>query len=180
MTRQAVDRTQLAQESFCEVEGRVCRVFDRAWRQKEKAMLFGSCLCQGVAFEIDGTVVDLVYCHCAMCRKAHASAFRARGKINAAEFRWTRGEELVRYFESSPGNHRGFCSVCGSSLVSRFDQKPAELGLALGILDVDPVNRPVCHVYVASKAPWHEIADALPQFDELPPGYSEPRKPAPG
>jgi hypothetical protein len=138
-------------------------------------MLHGSCLCQGVAFEIDGTVIDLLYCHCSMCRKAHGSAFRARGKVKASEFRWTRGEELVRYFESSPGTHRGFCSVCGSNLVSRFDQNPKVLGLALGVLDDDPVNRPICHVHVASKAPWHEITDDLPRFDELPLGPVTPR-----
>lgn len=57
-------------------------------------MLAGSCLCQGVAFEIDGQVIDLLYWHCTMCRKAHESAFRARGKAKASEIRWTRGEEL--------------------------------------------------------------------------------------
>ena len=140
-------------------------------------MLLGSCLSQGVAFKIDGAVIDLLYCHCTMCRKAHGSAFRARGKVKASEFRWTKGEELVRYFESSPGTHRGFCSVCGSNLVSRFDQNPKVLGLALGVLDDDPINRPICHVYVASQAPWHEVTDALPQFNELPLGPVEPRNP---
>ena len=133
-------------------------------------MLRGSCLCQGVAFEVDGTVIDLLYCHCAMCRKAHGSAFRARGKVKASQFHWTSGEDLVRYFESSPGTHRGFCSVCGSNLLSKFAQRPGVLGLALGVLDDDPGNRPICHVFVGSKAPWHEITDSLPQFEELPPG----------
>ena len=133
-------------------------------------MLRGSCLCQGVAFEIDGAVIDLLYCHCAMCRKAHGSALRARGKVKASQFHWTRGEDLVRYFESSPGTHRGFCSTCGSNLLSRFDQSPGVLGLALGVLDDDPGNRPICHVFVGSKAPWHEITDSLPQFEELPSG----------
>lgn len=131
-------------------------------------MLRGSCLCQGVAFQIDGTVIDLLYCHCSMCRKVHGTAFRARGKVKASEFSWTRGEALVRYFESSPGEHRSFCSVCGSNLVTRFDRKPKVLGLSLGVLDDDPGTRPICHVFVGSKAPWHEITDALPQFDELP------------
>ena len=137
-------------------------------------MLRGSCLCQGVAFEIDGAVIDLLYCHCSMCRKAHGSAFRARGKVKASEFRWVRGEEMIRYYESSPGEHRGFCSVCGSNLVTKFDAKPRVLGLALGALDDDPVNRPLCHVFVGSKAPWHEITDSLPQFERLPIGPVTP------
>jgi hypothetical protein len=36
------------------------------------------------------------------------------------------------------------------------------------VLDDDPVNRPICHVFVASKASWHEITDSLPRFEELP------------
>jgi hypothetical protein len=86
-----------------------------------------------VAFEIDGTIIDLLYCHCSMCRKAHGSAFRARGKVKSSEFRWVRGEEMVRYYESSLGQHRGLCSVCGSNLVTKFDEKPRVLGLALPV-----------------------------------------------
>lgn len=38
-----------------------------------------------------------------------------------------------------------------------------------GLLDTDPGARPEAHIHVASKAPWFTIADALPQFAELPP-----------
>src|SRR5207249_12306987 len=33
--------------------------------------------------------------------------------------------------------------------------------------------RPQAHIFVASKAPWHEIADGLPRFDAFPPGMGE-------
>jgi len=132
--------------------------------------LHASCLCQGVAIEIDGPVKDMLYCHCTMCRKAHGSAFRARGRVKTKDLRWVRGEHLVRYYESSPGQHRGFCSHCGSSLFTRFADAPHVLGLALGILDDDPGSRPTCHVFVGSKAPWHEITDELPQHESFAPG----------
>jgi hypothetical protein len=103
-----------------------------------------------------------------MCRKAHGAAFRSRARIKAADFRWVQGEELVRYYESSPGNHRGFCRVCGSPLLSRFDHHPASYGLPLGALDDDPGVKPQLHVFVAYKAPWFDITDGLPQFPELP------------
>ena len=137
--------------------------------------LRASCLCQGIALEIDGPVRDLLYCHCSMCRKAHGTAFRARGRVRTADLRWLRGEDLARFYESSPGEHRGFCSVCGSNLFTKFAARPQELGLALGILDDDPGCRPICHVFVGSKAPWHEITDALPQYETFPPGYAPPR-----
>jgi hypothetical protein len=137
--------------------------------------LHASCLCQGVAIEIDGPVKDLLFCHCTMCRKAHGSAFRARGRVRTKDLRWVRGEELVRYYESSPGQHRGFCSTCGSSLFTKFSDAHEVLGLALGILDDDPGSRPTCHVFVGSKAPWYEIADALPQHQFYPPGHDRAR-----
>jgi len=94
--------------------------------------------------------------------------------VKASEFRWVRGEELARYYESSPGEHRGFCSVCGSNLITKFDAKPRVLGLALGALDDDPGTRPLCHVFVGSKASWHEITDSLAQFEGLPTGPVNP------
>lgn len=127
-------------------------------------MLRGSCLCQGIAFEIHGSVEDLLYCHCSMCRKAHGSAFRARGKVKASEFHWVRGEELARFYESSPGQHRGFCSVCGSNLFTKFDDDPSTIGMSLGVLDDDPGTRPGRHVFVQDKAPWHDITDELPRL----------------
>jgi hypothetical protein len=40
-----------------------------------------------------------------------------------------------------------------------------------GLLDDDPGVQPSLHMFVGSKAPWWEIADAIPQFDEWVPGY---------
>jgi hypothetical protein len=103
-----------------------------------------------------------------MCRKAHGAAFRSRARVGAADFRWVQGEDLVNYYESSPGTHRGFCRICGSPLVSRFDDYPSQYGLPLGALDDDPGVKPKLHVFVAHKAPWFDITDGLPQFPELP------------
>jgi hypothetical protein len=38
-----------------------------------------------------------------------------------------------------------------------------------GSLDDDPKIRTSSHIFVASRAPWHEITDDLPQFAEGPP-----------
>ncbi len=42
--------------------------------------------------------------------------------------------------------------------------------VALGTVDGDPGARPGEHIFVGFKAPWYEIADALPQFEEWPRG----------
>jgi len=132
-------------------------------------MLTGSCLCAGVRYEIEGTLTEVRNCHCSICRKAHGAAFRSRASVRAKDFRWTSGEQSITWYESSPGTHRGFCSRCGSPLLSRFDDRPEVYGLPLGCLDLDPGVRPAMHIFVGSKAPWYEIGDSLPQFEEFPP-----------
>jgi len=131
-------------------------------------MLRGSCLCGGVRYEVTGELTGALNCHCSMCRKAHGAAFRSRARVAAGDFRWVQGEELVTYYESSPGNHRGFCRVCGTALLSRFDFDEASYGLPLGPLDDDPGVKPEKHVFVASKAPWFDITDDLPRFEGFP------------
>ena len=86
----------------------------------------------------NGQLIRSGHCHCSKCRKAHGAAFRSRARVRVEDFKWVQGTELVKYFESSPGFHREFCSVCGSPIVNRPDRTP-ELGIALGGLDDDRV-----------------------------------------
>jgi len=81
-------------------------------------MLSGSCLCGRVAYEADAAPGMIVHCHCQTCRKTHGSAFSTVTNVPRDRFRWTRGEELLRGFKSSPGKTRYFCSQCGSHIVA--------------------------------------------------------------
>ena len=126
--------------------------------------LRGSCLCGGMKYEVDGPIGPVVNCHCSMCRKATGAAFRTRAAVPASSFRWLAGENLLAGYESSPGETRTFCRVCGATLATLFRDRPDEIGLPLGTRDDDPGVRPEAHVYVDSKAPWFEITDDLPRF----------------
>jgi hypothetical protein len=131
-------------------------------------MVSGSCLCGRIKYEINGALFEALNCHCSMCRKAQGAAFRSRARVRAANFRWISGEDLLTFYDSSPGNHRGFCSICGSPILTKFDADKSVFSLPLGPLNEDPGIRPRLHVYVASKAPWFTISDDLPQFAALP------------
>jgi hypothetical protein len=127
-------------------------------------MIRGSCLCGRVQYRIDGRLSDARNCHCSMCRKLHGSALRSRASVKAADFEWVQGEELVTFYESSAGNRRGFCRVCGSPILSKFEAHPDYYGLPLGALDDDPGIRPNLNVHVTNKAPCFTITDDLPQL----------------
>jgi hypothetical protein len=128
----------------------------------------GSCLCGQLRYEINGELTNVLNCHCSMCRKAHGAAFRSRAVVRIGDFRWLSGEHLLTHYESSPGEHRTFCRVCGSNMITKFDKNKDVYGLALGTLDTDPGVKPACHVFVGSKAPWHDITDQLPQHEAFP------------
>ena len=132
--------------------------------------LTGTCLCAGVCFEVRGRLTPIQCCHATRCRKATGSAFAPEVAARSADFRWIRGEELVRVFEAPllhepPAYRRAFCRVCGSPLPVVNPGAPFVVLLA-GVLNEDPEVRPFRHVFVGSKAPWFEILDELPKFLE--------------
>ena len=127
-------------------------------------MIRGSCLCKGVQFEIHGALERASHCHCSMCRKAHGAAFGTYGIGKARDFKLLSGAELIERYASSPGVTRTFCRRCGSTLQFISDKNADALEIALGVLDGDPGVRATHHIFVASKAPWFEITDGLPQY----------------
>jgi hypothetical protein len=133
-------------------------------------MVKGSCLCGGVRYQIDGDIGPMAHCYCSMCRKQHGTSLATYVGVKASDFRWVKGQELVAGYQSSPGLQRGFCRTCGSNLPVP-DSAEETLFIPAGTLDDDPGVRPAAHIFVASKAPWVEITDDLPQFDEYPPGF---------
>lgn len=133
----------------------------------------GSCLCGDVAWTAAGPFDLMTHCHCSRCRKAHGSAFATFVGCPAAGFAFTRGRGGVVARASSPGLARPFCARCGGTVPSETPWEGRVL-LPAGPLDDDPGARPLAHIFAASRAPWFDLADALPRFDAYPPGIDVP------
>lgn len=132
--------------------------------------LRGSCLCSAVAFVIEGAPTDLRHCHCARCRKARGAAFASNLFVPADRVRYLRGEEQLRSFKVPEAQRftHVFCGSCGASLPRLYPERGVGV-VPAGVLDDDPGVRASSHIFVASKAPWLEIRDGLPQHAEYPP-----------
>jgi hypothetical protein len=126
-------------------------------------MIEGSCLCGGVAYQITSEIHHMHFCHCAMCRKAHGSAFATYVGVHPRDLKFTRGQELISRYRSSNEAERSFCGRCGSNLLFDPNATPEVVWIAVGGFDSDPKERPCAHIYVDSKAPWFEISDDLAQ-----------------
>jgi len=124
----------------------------------------GSCLCGGVAFEVEGALLRASYCHCERCRKHSGTAGLMQARVLREQFRLTRGAELIRVYGKGEGAAKAFCTACGSSLFGGDWPEGAEVSIRMGSFDDDPGIRPQFHTFVEDKAPWDEIADNLPQY----------------
>ena len=142
-------------------------------------MTEGRCLCGALRYQIDGPFIDLLHCHCSMCRKHHGTPFVPWAAAPVNGFRWTGNTSTLASYRSSARGHRDFCRVCGS-VAPMLDEASALVIVPAGNLEGDPGIRPTRHMFVASKANWYEITDDLPQHDEYPPEFgmaSTPREP---
>lgn len=129
----------------------------------------GSCLCGAVAYEFEGPIDRWYNCHCSRCRRARGGPHASNVFVSPSGFRWTRGDDQVVGFKLPEAERFGqaFCRTCGGK-VPRVNVPAGYVGIPAGSLDDDPGARPQRHIFVGSKAPWFEIADDLPQSEELP------------
>lgn len=127
----------------------------------------GSCLCGEVAYELTGAPRVMYQCHCSRCRRARSAAHGANVFYAREQLRWLRGESQVVDYRLPEAERFGvaFCRNCGGA-VPRIWKDVAVVPAAA--LDTDPGIRPAAHICVASKAPWFEINDSIPQLAGLP------------
>ena len=129
-------------------------------------MIKGSCYCGTLRYEISGRLLIFANCHCDDCRKFSGSAFSSVLAVEANGFIIRSGENNLVPYESSPGKQRNFCKTCGCHVFARADQRPGMVLVRAGTLDDDPQMQPQCHTWVKAKAPWHQICDSIPQYQE--------------
>lgn len=126
----------------------------------------GSCLCGAVVYELTARPVAMYHCHCSTCRKANGASSATNLIVPLAGFKVVTGSDVLSRFESSPDKHRYFCSRCGSPIYSHAQKTAQVISLRCGTLDGDPGIQPSVHLYAASKAPWTNLCDGLPQRPE--------------
>jgi hypothetical protein len=107
-------------------------------------------------------------CHCGQCRRATGSAFKPFAGIERERLLLEQGKVDLLVYGNADAAHDVHCRHCGSLLYSVV-RDGAFVHVTMGTLIDAPSIRPSGHIFVGSKAPWHEIADTLPQYDEFPP-----------
>ena len=130
----------------------------------DERLLTGKCRCGAVRYEVSDAFRYAANCHCSECRAATGSAFKAFAGIEREKLTITDGQDAITLIGEEDANDTR-CGACGSFLFSVV-RDGAFVHVALGSLVDAPTMRPTHHIFVGSKAPWFEITDELPQFDE--------------
>jgi hypothetical protein len=130
----------------------------------------GSCLCGAVAYWVRNPL-RMYHCHCSRCRRSRSAAHTTNLFAKVEDFAFTRGEQLVAQYKVPEALRFGvaFCARCGGD-VPRASARGFFV-IPAGCLDTDPGIRPQAHIFVGSKAPWHEITDEITQFAEMSPPW---------
>lgn len=120
----------------------------------------GSCLCGAVSIEVAGELAPPDACHCRQCRKQSGHFWASTDVPKSAVT--VRGEENVRWHQSSEKVRRGFCGTCGSFLF--WDPVFRDtIAVAMGAFDTPTGVALHKHIFTASKGDYYEIADGAPQ-----------------
>jgi hypothetical protein len=107
-------------------------------------------------------------CHCTDCQKSHAAAFATYVEVPRGSFAFLQGEgDLITHIADS-GTRRQFCRFCSSILLSFTESDTEWVYPTAATLDTRLESRHDYHIFVRSKAPWHDILDGKPQHQAYP------------
>lgn len=129
----------------------------------------GCCRCGALEYSVKDDFLYAGYCHCSKCRKATGACGNAIGAVSKENFTLIKGLNCLSQYKGKSGSVAYFCCICGSGLYSDVPNTDV-IHIRYGSFNERPTLLPQAHIYVASKADWYEITDALPQFEEGPVG----------
>ncbi len=132
------------------------------------AKVTGSCLCQKVRFEVEGSFDAFFLCHCTYCQKDTGSAHAANLFAKGAKLSWLSGESYTKTF-TVPGTRHSkcFCTECGAAL-PRSEIGEGMIVLPAGSIDEGALKQPDAHIMMDSKASWDDSLDEVVKLDGLP------------
>ena len=132
-------------------------------------MINGQCLCGAVTFQVDlpdDHIGETRYCYCTECRRANGSAFSAKVAVPMEQYTLLSGADVIKEYESSPGNVRCFCSKCGSPVYGMKGAQPDHIRIRLGTLDHQAKATLAAHVWVSEIPAWYKIERYVKRFNE--------------
>ena len=141
-----------------------CLCCSSKFGRSESNVHTGRCLCGEVRYELASDSKFACHCHCASCQRWSGAGFVTWATFPVDAFSVTSG--TLHEYCSSPGVSREHCAACGTSITYRHNDRAGDIDLAAASLDDDAIVAPKAHIWLEDKAPWIEINDKLPKYQQ--------------
>ena len=129
----------------------------------------GGCKCGRVSFSAEGPELQVVSCHCGMCRSLTGAAFSTYIVVREGQFRITEGSEKLASYEVTGRTSRHFCPACGTSLFNSNPETYSGLRmLYLGTVAGNERFVPRINIFCESQLPWVTIPELSKSFQRTP------------
>jgi hypothetical protein len=129
--------------------------------------IHGGCACGQVLYEVCSTPLQVVACHCRLCRSMNGAPFSAYAVVRQKDFRLTAGE--VSSYQATERTTKHFCRACGTPI---FNSNPTIYkGLTMVYVGTteDPQRHvPVMNIFCESKLEWVEPNAGSKVFSKSP------------
>ena len=128
--------------------------------------IVGSCGCGDVQYQLNSAIMNVVNCHCNICRGHNGSAFSTYAVLPFKSLKITQGKSLIsKYRLKSASKH--FCGNCGTPIFNTSDNYPGACMIYLGTLFSSNNLTPAVNVWSESQLAW---LSSLSTITSLPQG----------
>jgi len=130
----------------------------------------GGCACGAIRYECSAEPLLTLKCHCRDCQRSSGSAYNVNVIIPAPALKFTKGDLMYYVLKVANGNtvSRGFCSACGSPMLSKVDTTPAFRGISAASLDDPSGLEPTADIWTSSAQPWDYLNPHSPKIETWP------------
>ena len=133
----------------------------------KKVSLKASCLCGSIQFKTGGYHTDVRNCHCIQCMKTHGH-YAAYTSVEEQNIKFIK-KKTLKWFRSSKGAKRGFCSKCGASIF--FKATGAKnISIAAGMFNRPVKLKTIMNTFIKGKSDYYKLDQHIPKFKRHPKG----------
>ncbi|NMM78153.1 hypothetical protein B2J86_01975 [Acidovorax sp. SRB_14] len=131
--------------------------------------LIGSCKCGHVKFNVAGRAVQVVACHCGLCRSMTGAAYSSYVVVREQQFSVTQGSESLTAYAVTERTRRHFCKNCGTPLFNTNPETYKGLTmLYLGTVVGHEHLAPRIHIFCENKLPSVHLEQSSQCFPGAP------------
>lgn len=133
----------------------------------------GGCKCGQIQYRVSGPTLQVVACHCAMCRSMTGAPISSYVVVREEDFSVTSGNDGLASYTVTERTKRHFCTNCGTPIFNSNPHTYKDLTMVyLGTVQGHETLVPRIGIYCESKLPWLSISESVRSFPDAPKGNS--------